>query len=81
MSLVGAIALISAAFFLLAFLGLYLILLRDLLFSQDLSGGAKLLWVLGLVLFPLIGSAAYIFVRGDTMPGRELQRLGHPVIG
>src|SRR5690606_22470193 len=39
-----------------------------------LSGGAKALWVVGLILFPLIGSLVYLIVRGAGMAQREAAR-------
>jgi Phospholipase_D-nuclease N-terminal len=33
--------------------------------NPDFSGGAKALWVIAIVLFPILGGAVYFGVRGD----------------
>ncbi len=42
----------------------------DIAGSHDLSGGAKALWFLFVLLIPLIGLLAYLTVRGDKMNAR-----------
>lgn len=67
--LVGALTL----FFVVAFLWLYANLLLDLIRSHDLTGWGKAAWTVGMILFPLVGSMAYIVVRGSGIPGRYLE--------
>jgi len=39
----------------------------DLFRSHDLSGGAKALWFIFILIIPLIGVLVYLFARGDKM--------------
>ena len=43
----------------------------DIFRSRDLSGGAKALWFLFVLLIPLIGVLVYLIVRGDSMHERS----------
>src|ERR1700734_566999 len=45
----------------------------DIFRSQDLSNGAKALWVLFIFVFPLIGVLGYLIVRGHTMHEHQEQ--------
>jgi len=44
----------------------------DIFRSPDLSGGAKALWFLFVLLIPLIGVVAYLVARGGTMHDRSV---------
>jgi Short C-terminal domain/Phospholipase_D-nuclease N-terminal len=44
----------------------------DIFRSHDLSGGAKALWFLFVLIFPLIGVIAYLIVRGGSMHHRSV---------
>lgn len=44
----------------------------DVFRSKDLSGIAKVLWLLFVILTPYLGVFAYLIVRGDKMAEREL---------
>jgi hypothetical protein len=46
----------------------------DIFRSRDLSGWAKALWVLFVVVIPLIGVLVYLIARGGTMHERAAQR-------
>ena len=61
-------------FFLILFIWLFIAIVSDLFRDHELSGGAKALWVVGLILFPLIGSLVYLIVRGAGMAQREAAR-------
>jgi hypothetical protein len=45
----------------------------DIFRSHDLSGGAKALWFLFVLLIPLIGVVVYLIVRGGEMHERTAQ--------
>ena len=51
-------------FMLAAFVWVFVVVVSDLFRSRDLSGWAKAGWLVGLILFPLLGSLVYIIVRG-----------------
>jgi hypothetical protein len=42
----------------------------DIFRSHDLGGGAKMLWVVFVVLFPFLGVFAYLIFRGGSMHER-----------
>ena len=46
----------------------------DIFRSRDLSGGAKALWFLFVLLIPLIGVLVYLIVRGGSMHERAVQQ-------
>jgi hypothetical protein len=46
----------------------------DIFRSQDLSGGAKALWFLFVLLIPLIGVLVYLITRGGSMSERATGR-------
>jgi hypothetical protein len=45
----------------------------DIFRSQDLSGWAKALWFVFVLLIPLIGVVVYLVARGDSMSERATQ--------
>jgi hypothetical protein len=47
----------------------------DLFRSHDLSGGAKMLWVLFILILPLVGCLAYVLIRGGSMHERQVHAL------
>ena len=51
-------------FMLAAFVWLVILALRHLFRDRELSGWAKAGWLVGLIIFPLIGSLVYLLVRG-----------------
>lgn len=58
-------------FFLVMFIWLFIAIVSDLFRDHELSGGAKAVWVVGLVVFPLLGSLVYLIVRGGGMAHRQ----------
>ncbi len=55
-------------------------LMANLVNSPDLSGGAKALWVLLILILPLIGALIYLVARGGSIPrppraGSDQQRV------
>ncbi len=49
---------------------LLFIVFADIFRSHDLSGWAKALWVLGVIIFPYIGILVYLIARGSKMHER-----------
>jgi len=47
-----------------AFVWVFILALRHLFRDRELSGWAKAGWLVGLIIFPLIGSLVYLLVRG-----------------
>jgi type VI protein secretion system component VasK len=45
----------------------------DIFRSRDLSGGAKALWFIFVLLIPLVGVLVYLIVRGGKMHERAVQ--------
>ena len=43
------------------------------LFRSDMSGFAKAIWVIVLILFTLIGVLVYLIVNGDKMRDRQME--------
>lgn len=61
-------------FFLVMFIWLFIAIVSDLFRDHGLSGWAKAGWVVGLIIFPLIGSLVYLIARGEGMAHREAER-------
>lgn len=47
-------------------------IMLDIFRSHDLSGAAKALWVLLILVFPLVGGLMYLVIRGGSMHERQL---------
>jgi Phospholipase_D-nuclease N-terminal len=58
-------------FMLAAIVWVFIVVVRDLFRNRELSGWAKAGWLVGLILFPLLGSLVYIIVRGMWMGTAE----------
>ena len=58
-------------FFLIMFIWLFIAIVGDLFRDHQLSGAAKAIWVIGLIVFPLLGALAYLIVRGGGMAERS----------
>jgi uncharacterized SAM-binding protein YcdF (DUF218 family) len=58
-------------FFLIMFIWLFIAIVSDLFRDHQLSGAAKAAWVVGLIVFPLLGSLAYLIFRGGGMAERS----------
>lgn len=48
--------------------------ISDVFRSEDLSGGAKALWVLFVIIVPWIGVVSYLIARGSDMAERNYDR-------
>ncbi len=58
-------------FFLFLFIWIFIVIISDLFRDHSLSGWAKAIWVVGLIIFPLIGCLVYLIARGDSMAKRS----------
>jgi ABC-type multidrug transport system fused ATPase/permease subunit len=61
-------------FFLFAFIWILITVLMDLFRDHTLSGVAKTIWVIVLVLLPLIGTLIYLIARGGGMQERAMEQ-------
>ena len=66
---------VSMFWFMLLFAWIWMIIaiLTDIFRDRTLSGGAKALWALFILLIPWLGALVYIFARGDSMNERNHQ--------
>jgi hypothetical protein len=46
----------------------------DIFRRHDLSGGAKVLWLIFTILLPFLGVFVYIITQGDAMTKRDVER-------
>ena len=58
-------------FFLFMFIWVFIVIVSDLFRDHTLSGWAKAIWIVVLILFPLIGSLVYLIARGPSMAERS----------
>ena len=49
-------------------------IITDLFRSDDLSGWAKAAWLVGVIIFPLVGILLYLIARGGSMRERQEAR-------
>jgi Short C-terminal domain/Phospholipase_D-nuclease N-terminal len=59
---------------LIAWIWLLISILGDIFSDHDLSGGAKALWTLFLIVVPWLGALIYLAVRGASMNERSRRR-------
>lgn len=73
---VGQVA-YSLLWFALLFIEIWLVVMvfADIFSSRDMSGWAKALWVVLVLLFPLLGVLAYLIVRGPRMRAHQIEAL------
>jgi hypothetical protein len=64
-------------FMLVLVIWVFIAIVSDLFRDHEVSGWAKAAWVVALIVFPLVGSLAYLIVRGQGMAERSMaqQRL------
>ena len=53
---------------------LLIVIFGDIFRSKDLSGGAKMLWVLFVVILPFLGIFVYLIARGGKMHERAAEQ-------
>ena len=65
----------SMLWFFLFFIWIWLLisLFGDIFRSADLSGGAKAMWTIFIIILPFLGVLVYLIVRGNSMQERALQ--------
>ena len=65
----------SMLWFFLFFIWIWLLisLFGDIFSSSDLSGGAKAMWTIFIIVLPFLGVLVYLIVRGNSMQERALQ--------
>ncbi len=60
-------------FLFIIWIWLLIMVFSDIFRSHDLGGWGKALWVIGIIIFPLLGVLLYLIVRGGKMHERQLQ--------
>ncbi len=63
--------LILSAFFFVAYLIVLFHVVIDLFRDADLTGGVKVLWLIGLIFLPVLTALLYILARGRGMAERQ----------
>lgn len=69
------IYLIASTFLFVAYLMILFHVIVDLFRDPELSGGYKVLWLIGLVFVPFLTALGYILVRGKGMAERQAAAL------
>jgi hypothetical protein len=69
----------SMLFFYLWMMWLYLLfkIFADIFRSDDLSGFAKAMWLIFVIVLPFLGVLIYVIARNDSMSARSGSRPGH----
>jgi hypothetical protein len=67
---------LSMLWFVLFFIWIWLAVMVfiDIFRSHDLSGWLKALWVVGIIIFPILGVLLYLIVRGGSMHERAVKQ-------
>ena len=61
-------------FFFLIWIWLLIVVFSDIFRSHDMGGGAKALWVIGIIIFPYLGILVYLIARGGSMHERAAKQ-------
>lgn len=61
-------------FLLVTWLILFINVVTDLIRSDDLSGIAKMVWIIALIVLPYLGVLVYFVARGGGMQDRAVER-------
>lgn len=64
---------IVVIFFMVVYFMILFSVLIDLFRSHDLSGWAKALWVIAILVFPFLSILIYLIARGSSMGKRSMQ--------
>jgi ABC-type multidrug transport system fused ATPase/permease subunit len=65
------VLLMVSTFFFIAYLIIMFQIVVDLFRDNELGGGSKVLWVIGLIFIPMLTAIVYIVARGKGMAGRQ----------
>jgi ABC-type multidrug transport system fused ATPase/permease subunit len=65
---------IIVSFFFIAYLMVMFSIVSDLFRDRSTGGGAKAMWVLGLIFLPVLTALIYLFSRGDGMAERAMEQ-------
>jgi ABC-type multidrug transport system fused ATPase/permease subunit len=60
-------------FLFIIWIWLLFMVFSDIFRSHDLGGWGKALWVIGIIIFPLLGVLLYLIIRGGKMHERQIQ--------
>jgi ABC-type multidrug transport system fused ATPase/permease subunit len=66
-----AVVLMISTFFFVAYLIIMFQIVVDLFRDDQLGGGSKVLWVIGLIFLPVLTAIVYIVARGQGMAARQ----------
>jgi hypothetical protein len=66
-----AVLLMASTFFFIAYLIILFQVIVDLFRDSEMGGGAKVLWIIGLVFVPLLTALIYVLARGRGMAERQ----------
>lgn len=70
-----AVLLLGSTFIFVAYLFVLFHIIVDLFRDTKMGGGAKVLWIIGLVFVPVLTSLVYILFRGSGMGERQKEAL------
>ena len=73
MSFWDVVWLIFISFAFVAYLMVMFSIISDVFRDRDMSGFAKAVWVVALIVFPLIASLVYLIARGGDMAERSVR--------
>lgn len=65
------VVLLASTFIFVAYLIVLFHIVVDLFRDSEMGGGAKALWIIGLVFVPVLTSIVYILARGSGMSARQ----------
>jgi len=66
-----AVVLMASTFFFIAYLIVLFQVIVDLFRDSEMGGGAKVLWIIGLIFLPLLTALIYVVARGKGMSERQ----------
>jgi ABC-type multidrug transport system fused ATPase/permease subunit len=72
-SIWNAMWVVFVTFLFISILMMLFSVIIDLFRDDDLSGGAKAVWIVVLVVLPLIGLIVYVIARGEGMAKRSIR--------